>query len=274
MLPGAAGATMSRANCRSFPVMKMEVDELLHHVRVTGTNDEPLIRALCEHLEEYRQREADGNLDRPAWKLREQALKDDLAIAREERDRMCRWAFGAAIDRLNEGLEVLGSPAGPKNAREFDHNWCWLDFATQEMTALRAKFLGNIGRLELVAKSAISATMPKQDSLFKADDGVEGHTQTEAGEEERAPECDPERVPRSSAKGRLSEPMRIALKLLQQAEEGGRPMNADELRLALKEKVHRATAKTTPGKLLDGGYVTKMPDGTFRVKRSWQHLAK
>ncbi|MDM0018387.1 hypothetical protein [Variovorax saccharolyticus] len=256
----------------------MEVDELLHHAeRTDGANDNPLIRALCEQLEEYRQREADGELDQSAWRTREKALKDDLAVAREERDRMCLWAFGAAIDRLNEGLEVLASPTGPKNAREFDHNWCWLDFATQEMTALRTKFLENFGRLESEAKHAIATTMPNQASLFEREEGGEHRRQAFAAfEEAQASEWQQSEPEQSSSPKdrRLSKSMRIALRLLLHAQDNGRPMRADELRLALESTVHRTTAKTTPGKLIDDGYVTKDPDGTLRVKRTWQHLAK
>lgn len=254
---------MTGTKGQTFPFRGMEVEELLHHVESTDANDHPLIRALYERLEEYRQREADGLLDEPAWRLREKALKDDLTVARDERDRMCRWAFAAAIDRLNEGLAVLASPTGPKNAKEFDHNWNWIDFATQEMAALKAKFLENLGRLEREAKYAIKAAMPGQAALFNAE-VREDRPQT------------PVRVRDSSKGKRLTAPMRIGLKLVQHAQDLGRPMNASQLERALREgpeKVHRTTAKTTPGKLLADGCLTENPDGTLSVRHAW-HLAK
>lgn len=253
----------------------MTVEELLHHVESTGASqDDPLIKALHDQLEEYFQREADRQLDQPAWRLRERALKDDLAIAREERDRMCRWAFGAAIDRLNEGLAVLASPTGPKSAKEFDHNWCWLDFATQEMTALRDRFLGNLGRLEWEAKCAISETMPMQRELFNAEEGPDGPQKDSVREARQFERQQPDLERHSSPSRRFTKAMRTAIALLQQAQADGRPMLPDELERALKGKVDRTTAKTTPGKLLGDGYVTRSADGTLSPVNAWRHLAK
>lgn len=232
---------MTQASIRGPRVDPHEIEELLQQVfNSDAYHADPLVKKLVMALEDYGFREKEGALDEPAWKKRELELKDAFEVVVRERDAMCNLAFGAAIDRLDEGLAILELQNGPDSAAEFTGPWAWRDFAVGRMRTLRDQFRDGVGEAEVNARIAIRTKMPPP----------------------QQPVAMRPIVMSTGKRKRMGVQMKNAQKVLVEAANKGRRLSITELEdELLKTGADRGRVKKIPGELMDRGLIKIDRDG-------------
>lgn len=230
---------MTQVNIRGYRINPTELEELLQQVFNSQTyHADPLVKKLVWALEDYQLRDEEGDLDEPAWKKRELELRNALEVVVQERDAMCNWAFGAAIDRLDEGLAVLELPNGPRTAADFSGPWAWREFAISHMHDLRKQFLDGVGEAAAKAMTAVRTEMP------------------------HSPQAAAVRPNAIGKRIRMSAQMENARQLLIEAAGQGRPLSDAQLEVRLRAKgADPATAKRMPCTLKARGLIMVDQDG-------------